>query len=368
MSESLKKTPLAEWHRHRGAKMVPFGGWEMPVQYTGIVQEHTAVRKAAGLFDVSHMGEFQFSGTGAADLLERLTINDVRQLPVGGVQYSMFLNDRGGAIDDTMLYRIEEERYLAVVNASNIDKDWTHVEAVAEGAKDVVVVNMSDEMALVALQGPLAERILSKVCEGDLSVLPFHQVAEITVLSEKALVAASGYTGENGFEIFVDPDSVEGLMEALLAAGADDGILAAGLGARDTLRMEASLALYGHELDDETSPLEARLGFCVSDRTDYIGAEAIAGQRKNGLKKRLVMLEMQEKAIPRQGCSVHMPDGTPVGEVTSGGPAPSLEKYVAMAYVPAKLTKIGREYGIDIRGRMKKAVVVGRPFYKRPAR
>ena len=367
-ADELKRTPLAYWHEDRGAKMVPFGGWHMPVQYTGIVEEHRAVRQAAGLFDVSHMGEFEFHGPGSIDLLERLLTSDIRSLDIGRVQYAMLLNDSGGTIDDTMVYRLATDHYLAVVNASNIEKDWAHVSGVAEEFGDVEAMDRSSAYALLALQGPSALSILDKVTDDDPASLPFHHVSRMAVNGVEAWVAASGYTGENGVEIFIPPEAAGEVMEALLEAGTTSGLLPAGLGARDTLRLEASLALYGHELDEETSPLEARLDFCVSDRDTFIGAEAIRRQREDGLSKRLVMLEMVEQAIPRQGYAVQNKDGKSVGAVTSGSFAPWLKKNIAMAFVPDRLTKIGREYWVDARGRSKKAVVVKRPFYKRPSR
>lgn len=366
--ELLKRPPLFDWHVARGAKMVAFGGWEMPVQYSGIVGEHRGVRTSAGVFDVSHMGEFEFSGSGGLDLLERLVVSDIKELEVGSVQYSMFLNSSGGTVDDTMLYRLDSETVLAVVNASNISKDWDHVTSVAKDFPEARVENVSSDYALLALQGPKAAAILGRVVDSDPAGLPFHRTSRMKINGIPVLVATSGYTGENGFELFISPERAAEVIELILEVGSGDGILPAGLGARDTLRLEASLALYGHELDESTSPLEARLDFCVSDRTDYIGADVLQRMKEQGLSKRLVMLEMVESGIPREGYAILNKIGDPVGRVTSGSFAPWLKKSIAMAFVPAKLTRIGREYWVDIRGRARKAVVVKRPFYRRPSR
>jgi len=366
--ELLKRPPLFDWHVARGAKMVAFGGWEMPVQYSGIVGEHRGVRTSAGVFDVSHMGEFEFSGSGGLDLLERLVVSDIKELEVGSVQYSMFLNSSGGTVDDTMLYRLDSETVLAVVNASNISKDWDHVTSVAKDFPEARVENVSSDYALLALQGPKAAAILGRVVDSDPAGLPFHRTSRMKINGIPVLVATSGYTGENGFDVSASPERAAEVIELILEVGSGDGILPAGLGARDTLRLEASLALYGHELDESTSPLEARLDFCVSDRTDYIGADVLQRMKEQGLSKRLVMLEMVESGIPREGYAILNKIGDPVGRVTSGSFAPWLKKSIAMAFVPAKLTRIGREYWVDIRGRARKAVVVKRPFYRRPSR
>ncbi len=366
-NDALKRTPLYEVHRQLGARMVPFGGWEMPVQYTSILEEHRAVRTVAGLFDVSHMGEFEFEGPGARDLVQHLTANDVDKLrEPGRAQYSMFLNEQGGTIDDLVVYRLEEARYLTVVNAANIEKDWAHVSQVAAAFSGVEVRNRSDDYALLAFQGPRAADILGRLTEADLTTLKWYRIMPAEVAGIPVLLARTGYTGEDGFELFVAPAQAADLWHALLDAGRDEGILPAGLGARDTLRLEASLALYGHELDEETSPLEAGLGRFVAEEGNYIGAEATRRLREQGLRKRLVMLEMRGRGIPRQGYPILTPEGEEVGYVTSGSFAPWLQKSIAMAYVRPELAEVGRRLDVLIRGRPVEAVTVPRPFYKRP--
>lgn len=363
-TQELKRTPLYEVHKTLGARMVDFGGWEMPVQYSGILEEHRAVRTAAGLFDVSHMGEFEFRGPGAQAFLQYLTANDVTRLGVGRAQYTMLLNERGGTVDDVIVYRLGDEHFLMVVNAGNIDKDWRHVTAIAESFPDLTLTNRSDDYALLALQGPAALQILSRLTSASLADLPHYGVMPATVANIDAIVARTGYTGEDGFEIFVPADRAVEVWEQLMAAGQADGLVPAGLGARDTLRLEASMPLYGHELDEDISPLEAGLGFFVAREGRYVGSDAIAAQRAEGLKKKLVMLEMVERGIPRQGYEVQA-DGRVVGYVTSGSYAPFLEKNIAMAYVEPGVAEVGRELSIVIRGRPTKAIIVKRPFYKR---
>lgn len=364
MSENtLRKTPLNAAHRARNARMVEFGGWDMPVQYTSIVEEHRAVRSAAGLFDVSHMGEFEFRGPEAASLLQRLTANDLDKLKAGRAQYSMFLNEKGGTIDDIMIYRTAEEVYLVVVNAANTEKDWAHVSGFA-GRADVQ--NRSQDYALLAFQGPKTEAVLSGLTPADLSGMKFRSIAPVELAGVEVLIATTGYTGENGFEIFVAPEGAEALWNAILEAGRAEGVLPAGLGARDTLRLEASLPLYGHELDEETSPIEAGLGMFVAKSGDYIGAEAIRKQRAEGCKKRLVMLEMVDRGISRQGYPVQAADGEEIGTITSGSVAPWFDTSIAMAYVRPEFAEVGSELCVAIRNRAVGAKVVPRPYYRRP--
>ena len=367
-AENLKRTPLLEVHQSLNARMVPFEGWEMPVQYSGIVEEHRAVRSAAGLFDVSHMGEFEISGPGAKDFLQFLTTNDLEKLRVGRCQYSFLLNSEGGTVDDTMIYRRADNTYLLVVNASNIEKDWAHVSNVATNFAQFELVNRSEDYALLALQGPRAENILNPLTDLDLGSLRFHQIAETTISDHSVLLAASGYTGENGFEIFTSPESVSTVWNTLLDKGTSRNLKPCGLGARDTLRLEASLALYGHELDDETSPLEASLGFAVARNGTYLGSDVMQKQRTEGLSKTIVMLEMKDRGIPRQGYEIQSPGGEVVGKITSGSIAPWLDKSIAMGYVPPALSDIGQTLHISVRNRILQAEVVSRPFYKRPDR
>lgn len=362
--ETLKKTPLHEKHVALGAKMVPFGGWDMPVQYAGIVEEHKAVRTKAGLFDVSHMGEFEIQGPKAQAFTQHLTANDVSRLGVGRGQYSFLLNEHGGTIDDIIVYRIGNETFLIVVNASNIDKDWAHVSQVASHFEQIEVTNKSDAYALLALQGPDAESVLQSLVDRDLNDIGFFRIRRAHLSECDVMIARTGYTGEgkNGFEIFCASKDAGMIWDNLLASGA---VSPAGLGARDTLRIEASLPLYGHELDDETSPLEAGLDMFVAESGDFIGASALARQRADGLKKSLVMLEMIDRGIPRQGYEILNREGNHIGTITSGTVAPWIGKNIAMGYVIPSETAIGNEVSINIRNRPLKARVVPRPFFKR---
>ena len=362
--ENLRKTPLNEMHHKINARMVPFGGWEMPVQYAGIVAEHRAVRSQAGLFDVSHMGQFELRGRGARDLTQFLTANDIDRIGVGRGQYSLFLNKNGGAIDDIIVYRLGETTYLIVVNAANIDTDWKHVQSVAKSFDDVQVTNRSEEFALLALQGPKAEAALSPIANRDLSEIGFFRIRKAELAGIPVRIARTGYTGEgmNGFEIFTQAEDAEVIWNALIAS---TDVVPAGLGARDTLRIEASLPLYGQELDEATTPLEAGLDIFVSQAGGFAGAEALEKQRVDGLTKTLVMVEMIDRGIPRHGYEILDSSGNAIGEVTSGTAAPYLKKNIAMGYVPPNYSKVGAGLAIAIRNRALKAQVVPRPFFKR---
>lgn len=363
MSE-LRRTSLFDRHVAAGARMVPFAGWEMPVQYAGIRDEHSAVRSRAGLFDVSHMGQLEFLGETGERALQRLTSSDVSALDVGKCQYSFFVDEAGCTVDDAMIYRVDEEMILVVVNASNVEKVDSHIRGYLSAEEKDMVINASDSWNLLALQGPDAGSILAEAgVSSALCSLSFHSVARGDVLGVPALVAASGYTGENGVELFVK-EALSVVWDGLVDAGSDCLALC-GLGARDTLRLEASLALYGHELDEQTSPIEAGLGFAVSEG-DYVGAEALRKQRADGPGKRLVSMVLEDRAIPRQGCVVETTDGQAVGAVTSGTMAPWLKKPIAMAYVEPGNHKVGNRLVVDVRGRKASCRVVRRPFYKRP--
>ncbi len=344
--------------------MVPFGGWEMPVQYAGIVAEHQAVRSHAGLFDVSHMGEFEFKGKGAKKLVQFLTANDIDRIGIGRGQYSLFLNKNGGAIDDIIVYRLGKTTYLVVVNAANVDKDWKHVQAVAKSFDNVQVANRSEEFALLALQGPKAEAVLSPTANRNLSEIGFFRIRKAELGGIPVHIARTGYTGEgtNGFEIFTRTEDATAIWNALIAS---PDVSPAGLGARDTLRIEASLPLYGQELDEETTPLEAGLDIFVSKAGDFSGAEALEKQRTDGLTKTLVMIEMIDRGIPRHGYEILDGSGNAIGKVTSGTTAPYLKKNIAMGYVPPNHSEIGTELAIAIRNRALKARIVPRPFFKR---
>ena len=360
----LKKTPLYENHIKQKAKMVDFGGWEMPVQYLGIVNEHKAVREKAGLFDVSHMGEFEIQGPQALAFLQKTTANDPSKLGIGRGQYSLFLNQNGGSIDDIIVYRTGQETYLVVVNASNIDKDWSHVSSIAETFDKLTLTNASLDYGLIALQGPLAEPNLQQHVDRDLGDIGFFRIRQANFNGMRVKIARTGYTGEgqNGFEIFTSAADASQIWDTLVQS---ETITPCGLGARDTLRIEASLPLYGHELDDNTSPIEAGLDIFVSKQDDYIGANVIQAQRTAGTAKTLVMLEMIDRGIPRQGYAVTNDKDEKIGEITSGTMAPWIDKIIAMAYIPPNYAKTGNEVSVDIRNKKLKAKIVPRPFFKR---
>ncbi len=367
----MKRTPLYEEHRALGARMIPFGEWEMPERYTSIIDEHNATRRAAGLFDLSHMGEFDISGVAARDLVQYLLTNDISALEVDAALYSPMCRDDGGIVDDVIVYHLgyETPHYLLVVNASNIDKDlaWVHETARRLGiAGDVTIDDRSDATALVALQGPRAEEILQPLMVDDLGALAsFHALSgDITTID--AMVARTGYTGEAGFEIFVARRHAVELWRLLLEAGRPHGLLPVGLGARDTLRLEARLALYGNDIDETTSPLEAGLARWVKlDGPDFQGRDALVRQQAEGPRRRLVGLEMLDRAIPRGHYAVRS-DGQEVGQVSSGTFAPTLSKGIALAYVPTELAAVGTKLEVLVRDQPHPAQVVKTPFYRRP--
>ena len=363
-TEALKRTPLYEIHKDLGARMVDFGGWEMPVEYSGIREEHRAVRERAGLFDVSHMGEFEVEGKDALAFLQRLTTNDVSKLEPGRIQYSAMLTPEGTFIDDLLVYRRDGGRYLLVVNAGNTPKDFAHARAVSADY-DVKLRDASAEYALLALQGPKAEEILAPLTDADLAAIPYYAFVEGTVSGAPAIISRTGYTGEKGFELYVDPEDASRLFRELLDAGRADNVLPAGLGARDTLRLEAKMALYGHDIDDTVTPVEADLDWIVKmGKGDFEGREALVRQKERGLEKKLAGFELVDKGIARQGYATASPSGA--GVVTSGIPSPTLGKSIGLAYLPVADTRIGTEFTVDLRGRAARARVVETPFYKRP--
>jgi len=360
-----RRTPLYEAHRVRGARLVEFGGWEMPVSYRGILEEHRAVRTAAGLFDVSHMGEVEVRGATAGAVCQRLTTNDVRRLADGQVQYTILCHPDGGVVDDVTLYRHDAERFFFCVNASNAAKDLAWIR---EHAGAATIVDRSDATALLALQGPRAAVMLAPLTDLALDGLRAWRFATGTVAGRETLVSRTGYTGEDGFELYVASDVAADLWAALLEAAGSDGLEPIGLGARDTLRLEAALALYGHELDDTTTPLAAGLSrFVVLDGEDFIGRETLQRERTAGSPRRLVGLELRAPGIARQGYAV-LADGARVGVVTSGTQSPTLGRAIALAYVDAAYAAVGASVAVDIRGRTVPAQVVPTPFYKRPQR
>jgi len=358
---SLKRTPLYAAHVKAGARMVPFGGWEMPVQYRGIVEEHRTVRAAVGCFDVSHMGEFEVEGPGALATLQRLTTNDVAALETGQVQYSVLCYPHGGIVDDLTVYRLAAERYMITVNASNIDKDWAHV--TEGGGASARWRNVSDATGLIAVQGPRAEALVGRLADVDVTRIGYYRFAEGRVAGAPALISRTGYTGEDGFELYVGAGDSERLWDALLEGGRADGAAPIGLGARDTLRLEMRYALYGNDIDDTTNPLEAGLGWVVKPaKGEFIGREAIERVRAAGPARRLVGVEMTERAVARHGYPV-VKDGAPVGVVTSGSYGPSVDRYIAMAYVASAHAAVGTELGVEIRGQAKSGRVVKTPFH-----
>ncbi len=359
-----RRTPLYDEHLAAGAKMVEFAGWEMPVQYAGVIEEHRAVRGTAGLFDVSHMGEIRVSGRGAVALLQGLTPNDVFRLAPGRAQYSGLLTDAGTYVDDLLVYRLGAEEFLVVVNAANTAADHAWMQGRASGEAELAEV--TDEWALLALQGPRAARILQRLAGTDLSVIRYYRFIEGTLDSASAIISRTGYTGEDGFEIFVRPEDAAALWRRLLEVGAPDGLVPAGLGARDTLRLEAAMALYGHEIDRCTTPFEAGLDWVVKlDKGDFVGRGALAEQRRAGVARKLVGFEVAGRGIARQGHAVVV-DGRAVGQVTSGTWSPTFARALGMAYVPAELASPGLRVELDIRGKRVEATLVGLPFYRRP--
>lgn len=366
-SSALKRTPLHGSHIGLGARMVPFGGWDMPVEYSGITAEHMAVRTAAGLFDVSHMGEVEIAGKGALEAVQHITSNDASKLQVGQIQYSGLTTPDGTFVDDLLVYRLGKEHYLLVINAGNIDKDVAWITARAkEAAPEVGIVNSSSRYALIALQGPRAQEILQTQTNIDLPAIKYYWFAHGEVAAVRGSVSRTGYTGEDGFEIMVPPAMAPTVWDALLQAGQPFGLIPAGLGARDTLRLEAAMRLYGNDIDDTTTVMEADLGWIVGwNKPEFLGRDVLHAQKAKGVSKVLVGFEMTERAIARHGHAVFH-KGEPCGVVTSGTQTPFLKKAIGMAYVPPALKAPGTELEIDIRGRKAKAVIVPLPFYKRP--
>jgi aminomethyltransferase len=363
LSAPLKRTPLYQAHVKAGARMVPFGGWEMPVQYTGIIEEHRTVRAAVGLFDVSHMGEFEVEGPGAFAALQRLTTNDVAALQVGQIQYSLFCYPSGTIVDDLTVYRMGDARYLLTVNAGNIDKDWAWVTEQTRDLKDARWRNASEGTGLIAVQGPKAEALVGRLADRDVARVGYYRFERGAVAEVPALISRSGYTGEDGFELYAPADQTEKLWTALLAAGRADGAAPIGLGARDTLRLEMKYALYGNDIDETTNALEAGLGWVVKPaKGDFIGREALEKVRAEGVRRKLVGLEMTERAVARHGYPA-LKDGRAVGTVTSGSYGPSVDRYIAMAYVETALAGADTELTVEIRGQAKPARVVKTPFY-----
>lgn len=362
---TLKRTPLYEQHKALGARLVEFGGWEMPVQYTGIIEEHEAVRTHAGLFDVSHMGEFKVEGADALAFLQHLVPNNVARLKVGQAHYTQLCQLDAGIIDDLLIYHLAEEHYMLVVNAANIDKDYAWVEEQSRTFQHVHLANQSDTTSLLALQGPEAFSILQPLTEVDLNAIRYYHFAPGLVDGINCIISRTGYTGEDGFELYCSPVDVAKLWNDLLAAGKADGLLPVGLGARDTLRLEAGLCLYGHELNEQTNSLEAGLGWTVKfEKGDFIGRDALLKIKETGLERKLIGVELLDRGVCRVGHTLY-DNQRPIGAITSGGPSPTLHKNIGMGYVTSASAVVGETIDVDVRGRRIPARIVALPFYKR---
>ena len=363
-TEQLQKTPLNARHRALGARMVPFGGWDMPVEYSGIVTEHLAVRTKAGLFDVSHMGEIEVAGKDALAAVQKISSNDAAKLSVGQAQYSALTTPEGTFVDDLLVYRLANEHYLLVVNAGEIPKKYRWIAEHTKNIGDVAVVNSSARYALLAVQGPAAVGIVQKLTTVDLASIKYYWFAHGEVASVRSTISRTGYTGEDGFELFIPPASAERVWNAILEAGGAEGIVPVGLGARDTLRLEAGMHLSGQDIDETTSVLEADLGWIVGwKKSDFIGKAALDEQKRAGVSRRLVGFEMTAPGIARHGYKAYA--GGAEGIVTSGTQTPLLKKSIGFAYLPIGATADGTKFEVDIRGRRVPAKVVPRQFYKR---
>src|SRR5690625_21017 len=369
MSE-LKRTPLYPEYETFGAKTIDFGGWDLPVQFSSIKQEHELTRTKATLFDVSHMGEIVVKGPGSLDFLQSVVTNDVAKLVPNKAQYTFMCYENGGIVDDFLIYMIEQDHYLLVVNAANTEKDYQWLQTQNKNNENVIIEDVSDTYALLALQGPLAEKILQKVIEIDLSEMKpfsFENNVKFNHTNFEALISRTGYTGEDGFEIYVNTENSRELWKIILKAGEEDGLEPAGLGARDTLRFEAGLPLYGQELSNDITPIEAGLKFAVkiNKEADFIGKSVLKDQIENGVDRKIVGIEMIDKGIPRTGYEVQTEDGNKVGFVTSGTQSPTLKKNIDLAMIDKKNNEIVSKIDIQDRNQILKAVVIATPFDKR---
>jgi len=359
----LRTTPLHSLHRALGAKMVDFGGWDMPVQYSGIIDEHNTVRNAVGVFDVSHMGEIEIRGPEAAKLTDFVTTNNAAKLKIGQAHYSGLLYPHGGFVDDILVHKVAGDHFFLCVNASNQDKDYQHI--CAHNHFDAQVDFASERYAQIAIQGPCARATLQKMTPVDLAGIKYYWFTDGEVCGAPARIAHTGYTGEDGFEIYVPPAEAERLWNEAILAGAEFGIKPCGLGARNTLRLEAKMALYGHEIDASISPLEADLGWIVKlDKGDFVGRDALLKQKESGLQRTLVGFEMRGRGIGRDGYEVYI-DGAPAGWVTSGSPSPTLCKNIGLCYLPVGRAQIGKTIQVMVRNQPVDAITVETPFYKR---
>ena len=360
----MKDTALSEIHAALGAKMVPFAGYNMPVSYQGINIEHQTVREKVGVFDVSHMGEFFVTGPNALSLIQRVCSNDASKLEDGQAQYSCFPNEDGGVVDDLIVYRIAAEKWLLVVNASNIDKDWAWINA--HNTMEASLENSSDHYSLLAIQGPKAIQAMQSLTQENLSAIKFYTFKINTFAGvENVIISATGYTGSGGFEIYCKNTQVAKIWTKVLEAGADWGIQPIGLAARDTLRLEMGYCLYGNDIDDTTSPLEAGLGWITKFNKDFINSESLKKQKEIGVSKTLVGFELSQRGIPRQGYAIVDAQGNSIGRVTSGTMSPSMGKGIGLGYVPVALKEVGSQIHIQIRNKIVPAMVVKLPFYKK---
>lgn len=365
INEKLKQTPLYNEHVAIGARMVPFAGWSMPVQYSGVVDEHKCVRSSVGFFDVSHMGEINVTGRGALDFLQLMTLNDVSKIVIGQAQYNALCYENGTLVDDIIIYRRGFDSFFICVNASNIEKDfvWLMEHAPKQG---VVIENISDEYAQIAVQGPKSRELISKIIDIKIEDLAYYHFAEGKVLGVPSIIARTGYTGELGFELYIPASAAVKVWRSLIQIGSDFAAKPCGLGARDTLRLECGYLLYGNDMDNTTTAIECGLSWITKfEKKSFIGKEALLQQKDNGITKRLISFEMQDKAIGRHNYKVFADkDSTEnIGYVTSGSPSPSLNKNIGMAYVNSQFAKVGTNIWIEIRGEKKSAIVVKKPFF-----
>lgn len=361
----MRNTALTHKHEALGAKMVPFAGYMMPVQYEGVNVEHEVVREGVGVFDVSHMGEFLVSGAGALDLIQKVTSNDASVLTIGRAQYSCMPNGKGGVIDDLIIYKMKEEEYLLVVNASNIDKDWDWISS--HNSFNAFMRNLSDDYSLLAIQGPKAVEAMQSLTSIDLSEIKYYhfEVADFAGV-EHVIISATGYTGSGGFEIYCKNDVAEQVWDKVFEAGGDFGIKPIGLAARDTLRLEMGFCLYGNDIDDTTSPLEAGLGWITKlAKDDFIDKDFLANQKEEGIKNKLVAFQMIDRGIPRHDYPIQGANGNTIGRVTSGTMSPSMKIGIGLGYVTKENSTVNSEIFIQIRGKAIKAQVVKLPFYKK---
>lgn len=360
----LKNIPLHDIHVKLGGRMVPFAGFNMPVRYTSDIEEHMTVRNGVGVFDVSHMGQFIIRGPRALDLIQRVSSNDASKIAVGQAQYACLPNEIGGIIDDIIIYRLAEQEYMLVVNASNIDKDWRWIQRF--NSPQAEMENISDAICLFAVQGPKATQVLQRLTPTDLGTIRYYHFAQgVFAGVDNVIISNTGYTGAGGFELYIPRDKATGVWDALFDAGKEEGIKPIGLGARDTLRLEMGFCLYGNDIDDTTSPIEAGLGWITKFNKTFVNAEALKKQKEEGVKRKLVGFRMVDKGIPRHDYALKDGDGNVIGKVTSGTISPVLNAGIGLGYVTTSFSREGTEIFVDVRGRSLKAIVQKTPFINR---